>query len=39
MGCYIGCTYALKIAELVPERLVGAVLEQPIGITAKNRET
>lgn len=32
LGCCIGCSYALKIAELAPERLVAAVLEQPIGL-------
>jgi pimeloyl-ACP methyl ester carboxylesterase len=39
MGCCIGCSYALKISELVPERLIAAVLEQPIGITDENKET
>lgn len=39
MGCCIGCSYALKLAERVPERLAGAVLEQPIGLTEENRAT
>lgn len=39
MGCCIGCSYALKMSELAPERLVAAVLEQPIGITDENRDT
>jgi pimeloyl-ACP methyl ester carboxylesterase len=37
MGCCIGCSYALKIAEEAPEELVAAVLEQPIGLTSDNR--
>lgn len=32
LGCCIGCSYALKIAQEAPERLVAAVLEQPIGL-------
>jgi len=32
MGCCIGGSYALKIAEVAPDRLVAAVLEQPIGL-------
>lgn len=39
MGCCIGCSYALKIAEVAQERLVAAVLEQPIGLTADNEAT
>jgi pimeloyl-ACP methyl ester carboxylesterase len=38
MGCCIGCSYALKLAELAPERVASAVLEQPIGIVDDNRE-
>jgi pimeloyl-ACP methyl ester carboxylesterase len=37
MGCCIGCSYALGLAERVPERLTSAVLEQPIGIIDDNR--
>jgi pimeloyl-ACP methyl ester carboxylesterase len=32
MGCCIGPSFALKLIELAPERVVAAVLEQPIGI-------
>src|SRR5665213_770851 len=39
MGCCIGCSYALKMSALAPERLVAAVLEQPIGVTDENRDT
>jgi pimeloyl-ACP methyl ester carboxylesterase len=39
MGCCIGCSYALKIAEVAPKRLAAAVLEQPIGMTEENRST
>jgi pimeloyl-ACP methyl ester carboxylesterase len=38
VGCCIGCSYALKIAELAPDRLSSAVLEQPIGFVAGNQE-
>jgi len=38
LGCCIGCSYALKLAELAPGRLASAVLEQPIGIVDDNRE-
>jgi pimeloyl-ACP methyl ester carboxylesterase len=37
LGCCIGSSYALKMAEMAPDRLVGAVLEQPIGVTEENR--
>lgn len=37
MGCCIGCSYALKLVERAPERVLGAVLEQPIGMTEENR--
>jgi pimeloyl-ACP methyl ester carboxylesterase len=37
LGCCIGCSYALKMAELAPDRLLAAVLEQPIGVTDENR--
>lgn len=39
MGCCIGCSYALKLAERSPGRLRAAVLEQPIGLTVENRDT
>jgi pimeloyl-ACP methyl ester carboxylesterase len=37
-GCCIGGPFVLKLCELAPERVVAAVLEQPVGITAANRE-
>jgi pimeloyl-ACP methyl ester carboxylesterase len=37
LGCCIGSSYALKMAELAPDRLAAAVLEQPIGVTEENR--
>lgn len=37
MGCCIGCSFALKLAEVAPERVVAAVLEQPIGIVGQAR--
>jgi pimeloyl-ACP methyl ester carboxylesterase len=37
MGCCIGCSYILKLIEVAPERVVGAVLEQPIGVGESNR--
>jgi pimeloyl-ACP methyl ester carboxylesterase len=36
MGCCIGGSYILKLAEQAPERVVAAVLEQPIGIHEGN---
>lgn len=38
MGCCIGCSFILKLVETAPERVVAAVLEQPIGVGAANRE-
>lgn len=32
MGCCIGGSYGLKLAQVAPDRLVAAVLEQPIGL-------
>src|SRR5205807_3674671 len=32
LGCCIGCSHALRLAQRVPERVTAAVLEQPIGI-------
>jgi pimeloyl-ACP methyl ester carboxylesterase len=37
-GCCIGGPFILKLCELAPERVVAAVLEQPVGITDGNRE-
>jgi pimeloyl-ACP methyl ester carboxylesterase len=37
-GCCIGGPFILKLCQLAPERVVAAVLEQPVGITAGNRE-
>jgi pimeloyl-ACP methyl ester carboxylesterase len=37
-GCCIGGPFILKLLELAPERVVAAVLEQPVGITDRNRE-
>lgn len=37
MGCCIGCSYLLKLAEAAPGRLVAGVLEQPIGLHPGNR--
>lgn len=36
-GCCIGGPFILKLCELAPERVVAAVLEQPVGITDGNR--
>ena len=37
LGCCIGCSYVLKLLERAPERVVAAVLEQPIGVSEENR--
>jgi pimeloyl-ACP methyl ester carboxylesterase len=37
-GCCIGGPFILKLCALAPERVVAAVLEQPVGIIAGNRE-
>jgi pimeloyl-ACP methyl ester carboxylesterase len=37
MGCCIGCSFALKLSELAPERFSAAVLEQPVGVVGQNR--
>lgn len=37
-GCCIGGPFILKLLELAPDRVVAAVLEQPVGIIASNRE-
>ncbi len=36
MGGCIGCSFSLKLAELAPQRVTAAVLQQPIGLTATN---
>jgi pimeloyl-ACP methyl ester carboxylesterase len=38
LGCCIGCSYALKLVERAPDRVVSAVIEQPIGISEENRD-
>ena len=38
MGCCIGCSFILELVERAPERVVAAVLEQPIGVHAGNRQ-
>jgi pimeloyl-ACP methyl ester carboxylesterase len=37
MGACIGGPFALKLIEQAPTRVMAAVLEQPVGITAENR--
>ncbi|HUN33606.1 MAG TPA: alpha/beta hydrolase [Trebonia sp.] len=37
-GCCIGGPFALKLCQIAPERVVAAVLEQPVGIIESNRE-
>ncbi len=36
LGACIGCSFALKLIEQAPRRVVTAVLEQPVGLTADN---
>lgn len=38
LGCCIGGSFILKLVERAPERIVAAVLEQPIGVQDSNRE-
>lgn len=38
LGCCIGCSFALNLVQRAPERVVSAVLEQPIGISEENRD-
>jgi pimeloyl-ACP methyl ester carboxylesterase len=38
MGCCIGGSYILKLIEQAPDRVVAAVLEQPIGVDESNVE-
>jgi pimeloyl-ACP methyl ester carboxylesterase len=37
-GCCIGGPFALKLIELAPDRVLSAVLEQPVGITDANAQ-
>ena len=37
-GCCIGGPFILKLLDVAPERVVAAVLEQPVGIIDSNRE-
>ncbi|MDE3078043.1 MAG: alpha/beta hydrolase [Chloroflexota bacterium] len=39
LGCCIGCSYALRLIQQAPGRIVSAVLEQPVGIDEANRQT
>lgn len=36
MGACIGCSFALKLIEQAPHRVVSAVLQQPVGVNADN---
>jgi pimeloyl-ACP methyl ester carboxylesterase len=38
IGCCIGGSFALKLIEQAPERVLTAVLQQPIGIAEGNRQ-
>ena len=38
LGCCIGCCFALKLIERAPERVVAAVLEQPVGQDEENED-
>jgi pimeloyl-ACP methyl ester carboxylesterase len=38
LGSCIGCSHALKLIELAPERVASAVLVQPTGIDEKSQE-
>lgn len=38
MGCCIGGSFILKLVEQAPDRVVAAVLEQPIGVHDGNRQ-
>ena len=37
IGCCIGGSYILKMIQLEPDRMMSAVLEQPIGLNADNQ--
>ena len=38
LGCCIGCSFALKLTERAPDRVVAAVLEQPVGRDEENKD-
>jgi pimeloyl-ACP methyl ester carboxylesterase len=38
LGCCIGCSYALELIKRAPQRVVAAVLEQPIGVDETNEQ-
>lgn len=38
LGCCIGCCFALKLIERAPDRVVAAVLEQPVGLDEDNKD-
>jgi len=38
LGMCIGCSYALSLIQRAPERIVSAVLQQPIGISVENKD-
>jgi pimeloyl-ACP methyl ester carboxylesterase len=38
VGCCIGCSYILELIRVVPQRVVAAVLEQPIGVDGSNEQ-
>jgi pimeloyl-ACP methyl ester carboxylesterase len=38
LGACIGCSFALKLIEQAPERVLTAVLEQPVGVTGENEQ-
>jgi len=38
LGACIGGSFAFKLIEYAPERVVAAVLEQPVGVTADNAQ-
>jgi pimeloyl-ACP methyl ester carboxylesterase len=38
VGCCIGGAFILKLTDVAPERVVAAVLEQPIGVIPANQE-
>jgi pimeloyl-ACP methyl ester carboxylesterase len=36
MGACIGCSFALRLIQQTPQRVVTAILEQPVGVTGDN---
>src|SRR3989442_9694946 len=38
LGACIGSSFALKLIEQAPERVVAAVLQQPVGVTGDNEQ-